>query len=443
MNKYTNTKMKKIQIEKPVIGMEIHAELATNTKMFCGCSAYHFGVEANVNVCPVCLGLPGALPFPNKQALDWTILIGLALNCKISSFSKFDRKHYFYPDLPKGYQISQYDKPLCRDGYVDTKGGRVRITRVHLEEDTGKLQHARLDGDSVSLVDFNRSGVPLVEIVTEPDIRSGDQAKEFCQKLQQILRFLKVTDADMEKGSMRLEANISWGLDLGYKVEVKNLNSFRFVARSIEYELERQREIIEKGELPRQETRGWNEAKNRTVTQRYKETSADYRYFPEPDIPPFEFDGNYVYGLKQGMPLLPDSYKERFTKDFGVREDYANLLATDHFTAEYATQVFDKAKTKDADKLAGMIVNKKFDIKSIKPEEAALLAEGDKDIVTDETQIEAWVDEALTQNPGAVADYKKGKTTAAQAIVGGVMKISRGKASAKAVLDKIVEKLSS
>jgi len=236
--------MKKDKTYKPTIGIEVHVELKTKSKMFCGCPADHFGASANTNTCPVCLGLPGALPVPNVKAIRWTQLIGLALHCKAERESKFDRKHYFYPDLPKGYQISQYDEPLCTDGYLETTEGKVRITRVHLEEDTGKLLHTTLEGEDVTLVDFNRSGVPLVEIVTEPDVKTGTQAKEFCERLQRIVRYLAVSDCDMEKGSMRLEANISLGLDLGYKVEVKNLNSFNFVGRAIDYELQRQEKLL-------------------------------------------------------------------------------------------------------------------------------------------------------------------------------------------------------
>ena len=438
--------MKNKSAYKATIGMEIHAELRTESKMFCGCPADHFAKRPNTQTCPVCLGLPGALPVPNKRAVEWTIMIGLALNCKVNKNSKFDRKHYFYPDLPKGYQISQYDEPLCSDGYIDTTEGRVGITRVHLEEDTGKLQHRKINGKNMTLIDFNRSGVPLVEIVSEPDIHSASQAKEYCQKLRKILRYLEVTDADMEKGSMRLEANTSWGLNMGYKVEVKNLNSFRFVEKAIEYDLKRQKELLEAGETPRQETRGWNEEKNITVSQRYKETSADYRYFPEPDIPPLEFDNAFIDEIRAKIPKLPEDIAEELKNDYGVRSEYALLLAADKNKGQRVLKLFNSLKDKgvSADKVAGMIINQKLKVEEIDAVKLIRqLEQKESDKVKGVVEVGVWIGEAIKTMPQAVADYKKGKTNALQALVGKVMQLSKGKADVKIAREFLEKELKS
>ncbi|MFI5265527.1 MAG: Asp-tRNA(Asn)/Glu-tRNA(Gln) amidotransferase subunit GatB, partial [Candidatus Levyibacteriota bacterium] len=335
---------------KPVIGLEVHVELKTKSKMFCRCDATYFGQEPNTHTCPVCLGLPGALPYPNKQAIEWCIKIALSLNCKINEFSKFDRKNYFYPDLAKGYQISQYDLPFGEKGFIEVfkeKGSnvlkRIGITRVHMEEDTGKLTHATVEGTSVSLVDFNRSGVPLVEIVTEPDFENEYQVVQYLQKLQKIVRYLGVSNADMERGDMRLEPNISLRKDgetglPKYKVEVKNINSFKFVDRAIKFEIERQAKILDEGKTPAQETRGWNETKNATVSQRSKEEAHDYRYFPEPDIPPIAHTKPQIDDLKSQIGELPDAKQKRFEKEYALAGYDAEILTRENETADFFEQ---------------------------------------------------------------------------------------------------------
>ncbi|TSC54337.1 MAG: aspartyl-tRNA(Asn)/glutamyl-tRNA (Gln) amidotransferase subunit B, partial [Microgenomates group bacterium LiPW_31] len=316
----------------PIIGLEVHIELETESKMFCSCSASHFGKKPNTQTCPICLGLPGALPVPNKKAIEWTVLVGLALNCQIPIFSKFDRKNYFYPDLPKGYQISQYDLPLCQNGRLDG----VKIRRVHLEEDTAKLIHTIVKSKKCTLIDFNRSGVPLMEIVSEPDITSALQAKTFLQKLQQIVRYLGVSEADMEKGQMRCEPTVNLKIVKNGKtqftplVEIKNINSFRFVQKAIEFEINRQlkefqKTRTEKG-LGNKTTRGWDEVKQKTVLQREKEEAADYRYFPEPDIPPMRWDKFTINNLQLTVPELPGQKVARFIKQYGLSKYDAVIL---------------------------------------------------------------------------------------------------------------------
>ncbi len=438
---------------EPIIGLEIHVELKTKSGMFCGCPADHFGKIPNTGTCPVCLGLPGALPVPNKKAIEWTIMLGLALGSDIAEVSKFDRKHYFYPDLPKGYQISQYDQPLATGGMIKTSFGDVRIHRVHLEEDTGKLQHATVDGKKVTLVDFNRSGVPLVEIVTEADIRSAEQAKEFLKKLHQIVRYLGISDADMEKGSMRLEPNISLrkigetGLP-NYKVEVKNINSFRFASQAIAYEIERHAHILDEGKVPVQETRGWDEGKNATVSQRVKEEAADYRYFPEPDIPPMRFNKETINNVRLTLPELPDVKIDRFMKTYGLNVQDAAQLTESRAAADYFEGVVQEAKKRGAadmtsKKIANWIINKKPEREKVKPSDVVQEILAATTIVRmDELQLAGIVDTAILENPKAAADYKAGKLPSLMFLLGVVMRQVKGKATAEEVQDILKKRLS-
>ncbi len=473
---------------QPVIGLEIHIELKTKSKMFCRCPADHFGKKPNTQTCPVCLGLPGALPDPNKKAIEWTIMIGKALNCQISKVSKFDRKHYFYPDLPKGYQISQYDEPIATNGQIkiinskseiqnklktqnsklktDNNGEMkqwenqyetfsIRINRVHLEEDTGKLIHS---GDE-TLVDFNRSGVPLVEIVTEPDFDNSDDVKRFLEELQVIIRYLGVSDADMEKGSMRLETNVSV-IEYetskmehkklpDYKVEIKNINSFRFVKQAIDYEINRQIEILKKGGKLIQETRGFDEEKQITYSQRTKEYAHDYRYFPEPDIPPLFFSKEYIDSIP--IPELPDKKLERYVKEFKIRYQDAFILTRDKKIADYFEEVNSKFKIQNSklplkienysQAIVNLIINKKLSI-NLSPDEFV------KNAVellipkqVDEKLLRVTIERVIQINKKAVEDYKKGKENALQFLVGQVMREMKGKTEAKVVVERLKSKL--
>lgn len=472
---------------KSAIGLEVHVELKTKSKMFCSCSADYFGKEPNTHVCPVCLGLPGALPVPNKKAIEWCIMIGHALNCKISSFSKFDRKNYFYPDLPKGYQISQYDQPFCENGFVilnlfqnlkqngtempkQVRHGkeekRIGITRVHMEEDTGKLIHT---GDS-TLIDFNRSGVPLAEIVTEPNFESAQEVKEYLQKLQQIVRYLGVSNANMEKGEMRLEPNISVKVchsefisesqkilkqvqddDLpSYKVEVKNINSFKFVKKAIDYEIKRQIGILEKGETPIQETRGWDEKKQITVSQRSKEEAKDYRYFPEPDIPPIRHIKDQISKIKNDMPELPDAKFERFKKEYGLPDYDVEILTREKETADYFDEVVtvnNELRTKNLKSLeikqiANWIIHKKPDLNTFLPAQLiqTILSATQVSAIY-EKELEKIIDQVLPENPKAVKDYKKGKENVLQFLIGQVLKIAKKRIETDIIKNKIIEKI--
>ncbi len=471
--------------------MEVHVELKTDSKMFCACKN-ELGLDRipNSNICPVCTGQPGALPVANEKAIEYVIKAGLALGCEIAKISKFDRKNYFYPDLPKGYQISQYDQPLCLGGSLKINGKKIGITRIHLEEDTGKLLHQK--GTDFSLVDFNRSGVPLMELVTEPDIESGEEAKKFCEELQLILRYLGISDADMEKGQMRCEANISIAKEgeseLGTKVEVKNLNSFRSVEKAIEYELERQEEALEKGEKIIQETRGWDESKMRTYSQREKESAHDYRYFPEPDLPPLEISEDYVAKIKSEIPELPAQKIERFQNEYKITEYDAEVLTRDKDLAEFFEEAVSEgcelcAQSDNISKLAANYIiselkkhlgdKKKIADLKLTPENfgelMSIIAQGkinssaaqtvlaemvktgadpehiiaEKNLgqIEDDSEIEKIVEKVISENPGPVADLKAGRQNALQFLIGQVMKESRGKAKPKVALEILKKKI--
>jgi len=490
-----------------IIGMEIHAELKTKSKMFCECDNDPEGKRPNENTCPICLGHPGTLPIPNKKAIEWTILTGLALNCRVNQESKFDRKNYFYPDLPKGYQISQYDFPFVYNGSLDIGDKKISITRIHLEEDTAKNTHPV--GADYSLIDFNRSSTPLMELVTEPVIENVAEAKKFCQRYQQILRYLDISNADMEKGEMRCEANVSvqergkWeykgnceieaigDYKLNPKVELKNINSFRSIEKAIKYEIDRQKKAIENGESLIQETRGWDDNKSKTIRQRVKETSADYRYFPEPDIPPIEISASWVDEIKSQLIELPPKKIKRFQKQYDLTEETAELLASGKHLANFTEHVISELRAwidstgdnweRQKKKLAKLASNwlgselMKFlkidniSIKDIKitPENFAELITlvyqgkinssagqkilaimykkgGDptdimKDLgleqIDDSAALEKIVKEVIDSNPTQLEEYKNGKENVLQYFVGQTMAKSKGKANPKKVIE--------
>ncbi|MHB8508851.1 MAG: Asp-tRNA(Asn)/Glu-tRNA(Gln) amidotransferase subunit GatB [Candidatus Dormibacteria bacterium] len=480
-----------------VIGLEVHAELLTRSKMFCACSAAYLGGAPNAHTCPVCLGLPGALPVMNRQAVEWTIKTALALDCEIPEFTKFDRKNYFYPDLPKGYQISQYDLPLSRNGHLDVRvgdtGRRVGITRVHLEEDTGKLTHAgHIHTSQTSLVDLNRAGVPLMEIVSEPDLRSAAEAREYMQRLRQLLVWIGVSDGRMEEGSLRCDANVSvrppGQTELGVKVEVKNMNSFRAVFLALEYEIVRQQQAIANGETIAQETRGWNEAGGVTVGQRSKEFAHDYRYFPEPDLPPLTISRDRVDRLRAELPELPAVRAARYSEQLEVGPKEADVLTTTRELAEYFESVVAAgAPAREAANWVlgevSRVLNSGTAVSELKVRPGALAAlvqrklEGvlnnnqakelfaaleagdaivdnvaavDAEIasrglrqVTDSSQLEAWVAAAIAAEAQAVDDFRGGNERALGRLVGAVMKQSQGKANAPAVSEMLRRQLSS
>ncbi|MDI6689095.1 MAG: Asp-tRNA(Asn)/Glu-tRNA(Gln) amidotransferase subunit GatB [Actinomycetota bacterium] len=476
-----------------VIGLEIHVELLTESKMFCGCSARTFGEKPNTLTCPVCLGMPGSLPVINEKAIEYTVKTGLALNCNIAPFSQFHRKNYFYPDMVKNYQISQYDLPLCTNGYIEVEmdghSRRVGITRVHLEEDTGKLVHVggagRIAGAEYSLVDFNRSGVPLMEIVTKPDIRSPDEAKAFLQKLKSILEHLEVSDCNMEQGSLRCDANVSirpvGSKELGIKTEVKNMNSFKALQRALAYEVERQKEILEQGGVVEQETRHWDDVKNVTTSLRTKEYAHDYRYFPEPDLVPIELDREWIESLRVSLPELPDARKKRFQEQYALSSSDASFLTSSKALGDFfeecmksysdvkkvsnwmmgellyhlnaANMEIDECavtpkhlvqllKLIDDGTISGKIAKAVFEemfetgkLPQIIVEEKGLTQ------ITDEEELTRIVELVLEENPGVVEDYRKGRERALGFLVGQVMRLTKGRANPQLVNKLLRERL--
>lgn len=483
--------MKNLKIT-PIIGLEVHLELNTRTKMFCGCSAHHFHVKPNTHTCPVCLGLPGALPVPNKTAIDWCIKIGLSLNCQVNKHSFFERKNYFYPDLPKGYQISQYQQPFTVKGYIDISDHRVRINRAHMEEDTAKSIHSHKDGQEISLIDFNRSGVPLVEIVSEPDIISPEMAKDYLLKIQQLMRYLNVSDADIEKGSMRCEPTVNVKIEsdsgIAYTplVEIKNVASLTGVQYAIQYEIDRQiTDWQENGTIKTADnktTRGWDAVKGVTFLQREKEGSSDYRYFPEPDIPPIEYSDHSIDHIKSTIPELPHQKIKRYMSDYNLTEYDASLLASDINFAKSYEKALSDSKDPDYAKFTANIFNGPIrnylnqqllviDPEKINPfnfqslhqsvktnristtvarqiivdsyltgKDPLTIAKDENLIqVSDSAEIEKITKQVIDTNPKAVADYQKNPNSIGF-IIGQVMQASGGNANPQ-VVRQIVEKL--
>ena len=433
---------------KLVLGLEIHIQPKTAKKMFCGCDFYKLGMEPNTNTCPTCLGLPGALPVPNFEAVKKTQMLGLALNCKLNANSKFDRKHYFYPDLPKGYQISQYEEPLCGEGEITLENGvKALLERIHLEEDTAKSFHK----DNKTLIDYNMSSMPLMELVTKPCFTSAKDAADFARKVREVVRFLEISDCDMEKGQMRIEPNISLrtaemeaaGELPNYKVEVKNINSFKFMENAVNYEIKRQRKILESGKTPMQENRGYDSTTKTTKGQRSKEDAQDYRYFPEPDIPPMVFDDQYFEELKINMPELPGQAKNRLISEYGIKEQDAEELTKGE--NKDLLQKFEQicATNFDPEKAANLLLNKK-EYRDLDVLDFVKKAKEADNKITDLDELEKYALEAVKENPKALEEYKSGKDTVIQFFIGQIMRKTRGKADsgvAAAVIKKVLSEV--
>lgn len=472
-----------------VVGLEVHVELKTATKIFCSCSTA-FGAEPNTQVCPVCSGFPGALPVLNRQAVEYAIRTGLALNCEIAEVCKFDRKNYFYPDLPNAYQISQYDQPICKNGYldinVDGKHSRIGIIRAHLEEDAGKLVHqGSITTTTYSLVNLNRCGVPLLEIVSQPDMRSGAEARAYLEKLRSICLFAGVSDCKMEEGSLRCDANVSvrpkGSSKLGTRVEIKNLNSFRSLERAIEYEARRQIEALEDGEELVQETRTWDEEKQVTRSMRSKEEAHDYRYFPDPDLPPLRIDREWVERVRASMPEMPDQAQQRLMNTYGLSDYDANWLTSTPQTLEFFDETvkhypdakavsnwmmgdFSRLLNQNNMEIADSKVTPQYLAEMLRliekgtisgkmaktifeemfftgksPEE--IIKEKGMQQISDQETLQKIIDEVVAGNPKVVEDYKNGKEKAFGFLVGQVMKATRGQANPALVNEILKERL--
>jgi len=476
---------------EPVIGLEVHVQLLTATKIFCSCSA-KFGAAPNSNVCPVCLGLPGALPVLNRRAVDFAVLAAMALNCRINGTSIFARKNYFYPDLPKGYQISQYDKPLAEHGFIEisSNGGskRIGITRVHLEEDAGKSLHEGFpDSDERTAVDLNRSGVPLIEIVTEPDIASPEEAFDYLTRLKEIILYTSVSDCNMEEGSLRCDANVSvrprGQKELGTKTEVKNVNSFRFIRQALEYEIGRQIGVIESGGIITQETRLYNAHEGKTYGMRSKEQVHDYRYFPEPDLLPLVVDEKWQADIRRQLPELPEARRARMVTEYAITSYDAGVLTGTRLLADqfeeaaraaknpkrvanlFQSELMGRLKAKgleveqspismrgvaisadlvESGAISGKQLKDLYDLAFERGQDFPAIYEKEKpQQITDESAIEKMIDEVIASNPKQVEQYRAGKTTVIGFFVGQVMKASKGQANPAKVNELLSKKLAS
>lgn len=469
-----------------VIGLEVHTELATNTKIFCGCSA-KFGAEANTDICEVCTGMPGALPILNKKVVEYAIKTGIATNCEISRYTRFDRKNYFYPDLPKAYQISQLYLPICHDGYIriDTPEGKkaIKIHEIHMEEDAGKLIHDK--EENCTLIDFNRCGIPLLEIVTEADFRNADEVIAFVEKLREILQYTGVSDCKMQEGSLRVDVNLSVRLkgqeDFGTRTEMKNLNSFHEIRRAISYEEKRQIELLEKGKKVLQQTRRWDNAKGVSVSMRSKEDAKDYKYFPEPDLTAIQITDEMLESIKASMPELPESKRKRYTDTFGLSEYDAQLLTSDIYISEFfentvslssdckeianwilgellrllkencietksipvtpkdLIDIIQMVKENKINRTTAKEVFEKVFTESVEP--IKYVQDNNLLLITDFSRIKAVVEEVIRDNEKSVSDYKSGKTSAFGFIVGQTMKALNGKAPVQEVQKILKESL--